>query len=748
MTNGLPSADNPQCLACLNIPNNLYFDIEDAQAAYKEWTAQRQKTNSAVAEIPGLLQDLVAASNAIIRRTLGVISDITNSGTADQKALLENVERLLPVVQAGLQSTLSNFTVAGGSVGYGPYDGVVPLEIANLESAIFSAAGVNIVPLVTTLVGLNTKLSQDFDALTRDSTDQGTYANLLYTITKRVNEVLDCDGKPSLPSDPVGNPVRGNPRPPDGSPGEYDGGDESGVVEDSFDPNNLTGPAGYGPQGFIQPETMPYRIDFENKPTATAAAQVVTATLTLDPNLDPSTFEFTSFGFGAYNFTIPAGLSDYSTTIDLRPDDIDLLVPVTLDLDQATGVVTVTFQSLDPATMEPPDGINAGFLPVDDAAGDGEGYFTYSVQPKPGLPTGTTISAQASIVFDTNAAILTPTSLNTLDVGNPTSAVAPLPSKVNTPAFTVNWSGHDDSGGSGIAVYNVFVSDNGGAFVPFVTGSTATSSQFQGVAGHTYAFYSVATDNAGNVQPTPAAAQATTSVTGSPTSTVKPLPATTSTASFTVSWSGSPGPGATSITSYEIFVSDDGAAFTPFLTHTTATSATFTAQLGHTYGFYSVATNNLGITQSAPTAAQATTTLPSPPPVPPVIVGEQAIFTRKTNKKGKPTGKPILTGFALDFSAPLNQGNASNRGNYQLDNVTTKKVKKKKTIVLKPITAFRVSYSAGSEIVDLNLIGTQAFPTGGQLTIESGVTGATGAPIGGTTVFAISKNGKAITPSR
>ena len=112
--------------------------------------------------------------------------------------------------------------------------------------------------------------------------------------------------------------------------------------------------------------------------------------------------------------------------------------------------------------------------------------------------------------------------------------------------------------------------------------------------------------------------------------------------------------------------------------------------------------------------------------------------------------KPILTGFALDFSAPLNQGSASNPGNYQLDNVTTKKVKKKTTLVLKPITKFTVSYSAGSEIVDLKLIGTQAFSTGGQLTIVSsssgGVSGATGAPLGGTTVFAISKKGNAITP--
>ncbi len=119
-------------------------------------------------------------------------------------------------------------------------------------------------------------------------------------------------------------------------------------------------------------------------------------------------------------------------------------------------------------------------------------------------------------------------------------------------------------------------------------------------------------------------------------------------------------------------------------------------------------------------------------------------------KKGKPVGPAVLTGFSLTFSAPLNMSTATNKGNYQLDTVTIKKFKKKSTKILHPITRFNVSYVAVNDTVDLNLIGTQTFPTGGQLTIIStsagGITGATGAPIGGTTVFVFSKNGKAITP--
>ena len=43
------------------------------------------------------------------------------------------------------------------------------------------------------------------------------------------------------------------------------------------------------------------------------------------------------------------------------------------------------------------------------------------------------------------------------------------------------------------------------------------------------------------------------------------------------------------------------------------TSTTFTGQVGHTYGFYSVATDPLGFTQPTPRSAQALTTVTSAP---------------------------------------------------------------------------------------------------------------------------------------
>ena len=243
-----------------------------------------------------------------------------------------------------------------------------------------------------------------------------------------------------------------------------------------------------------------------------------------------------------------------------------------------------------------------------------KGSFHFQPVPKLTFQRGLSSGIRASLLRLQSAGCHSDL-VRTIDGTPPTSQVLPLPPVENSTSFSVSWSGTDQ--GSGIATYDVYVSDNGGPFTPFLTDTTATLATFTGAFGHTYAFYSVATSNVGIVQPTPTVAQATTFLAGLPTSTVGPLPTTTTSPSFTVSWNGTPGPGATSIASYEIFVSDNGRPFTSFLTATTQTSATFTGQPGHTYSFFSVATDNLGSVQPTPAAAQATTHHDAnPPPLP------------------------------------------------------------------------------------------------------------------------------------
>src|SRR5262249_55565800 len=150
----------------------------------------------------------------------------------------------------------------------------------------------------------------------------------------------------------------------------------------------------------------------------------------------------------------------------------------------------------------------------------------------------------------------------------PTSSVSALPA-FSPGSFTVSWSGSDGKG-SGIASYSIYVSDNGGPFTPWLSGATQTSATYVGVNGHTHGFYHVAPNNAGLVQPTPPAAQATTTIDATPpASTVAPLP-TASPSTFTVSWSGSDGNGS-GIANFTIYVSDNGGAFTAWLQNTTLT---------------------------------------------------------------------------------------------------------------------------------------------------------------------------------
>ncbi len=95
--------------------------------------------------------------------------------------------------------------------------------------------------------------------------------------------------------------------------------------------------------------------------------------------------------------------------------------------------------------------------------------------------------------------------------------------------------------------------------------------------------------------------------TRAPVSSVQPLPATESSATFTVSWAGSDA--GAGVRSYTIYVSEDGGAFTAWQNQTTATSASFGGAAGHKYGFFSIATDLLGNIEGPKTTAEATTTV-------------------------------------------------------------------------------------------------------------------------------------------
>ena len=242
----------------------------------------------------------------------------------------------------------------------------------------------------------------------------------------------------------------------------------------SHDPNALIGPTGYGTSGFIADSgSLPYTAEFEND--GTAAAQEVTVTEQLAPNLDWSTLQFGSFGFGPIKVTVPAGLTQYQTTVSYENvDGSPLNVLVSLDFNVATGLLTATFTSLDPTTGEAPAGVFDGFLPPNNASNVGEGYVQYTVQPLANLPTDAAIDQQASVVFDTNAAIATNTAINTIaDIVNQTSisesagTTAPSAEKISTRLGT-NYSDPDKNTKPGIAV----IGEDGTGTWQYLSGST------------------------------------------------------------------------------------------------------------------------------------------------------------------------------------------------------------------------------------------------------------------------------------
>jgi uncharacterized delta-60 repeat protein len=282
-------------------------------------------------------------------------------------------------------------------------------------------------------------------------------------------------------------------------------------VVTSFDPNDKVGSLGAGAGHHLPTdEPLRYIIFFENKESASAAAQEVIVTDQLDvTKYDLSTFQLGAVSFADKLVTPPSGLSQWTTDVDLRPAQ-DLIVRITAGLDKQTGIVTWRFTSLDPATLLPTEDPLAGFLNPNRTPPEGEGGVLFFINAKPGLATGAEIRNKARIVFDTNPHIDTPEWLNTVDNSKPASQVAALSAMQNYTTFKVKWEGTDT--GSGLKQYTVFVSENGGPFTAWLRDTTASSAFFRGEAGKSYAFFSVAQDQAGNQEQAPVIPDSSTQV--------------------------------------------------------------------------------------------------------------------------------------------------------------------------------------------------------------------------------------------
>ncbi|HLX63720.1 MAG TPA: hypothetical protein VKX17_20785 [Planctomycetota bacterium] len=182
----------------------------------------------------------------------------------------------------------------------------------------------------------------------------------------------------------------------------------------SNDPNAKSGPSGLGAAHYIARGTpMTYLIECENAASATAPVQK----LVVSDALDTTTLDLSSLNLGFITLAdqvveVPNGQASFTTDLDLRPTK-NLIVHIVAGL-QGGNTLTWTCTALDPATMQPTTDPTLGFLDPDKTPPQGVGTFLYTIKQKPNLSVGTVINNFASITFDTNSPIDTPTWSNTI----------------------------------------------------------------------------------------------------------------------------------------------------------------------------------------------------------------------------------------------------------------------------------------------------------------------------------------------
>lgn len=294
----------------------------------------------------------------------------------------------------------------------------------------------------------------------------------------------------------------------------------------AVDPNSKVGPAGFGHAGFVPPRAvLAYHVDFENRPSASAPAQQVVITDQLAPSLDWSSFEVSEVGFADELIAIPSGSQHFETNLPYSYLGTNFTVQIEVGIHLDSGQAYATFRSIDLESELPPP-VDIGFLPPEDGTGRGQGHIAYTIKPKSGVATGTQIRNIANISFDNQPAIATnqkdphnPAAgtdpakecLNTIDAGAPTSQVLAL-SAVSGRTIQVAWTGQDDANGSGIGGYDVYFTQDGTNWTRWLQATALTNTLFQGAAGRSYSFCTLATDHVGNRETNGISAQATSTV--------------------------------------------------------------------------------------------------------------------------------------------------------------------------------------------------------------------------------------------
>ena len=283
----------------------------------------------------------------------------------------------------------------------------------------------------------------------------------------------------------------------------------------SNDPNEIFGPAGYTDadstvvQMINANDDISYTIKFENDPEfATTSAARVKITCPLDEHADPTTFRLGNFGFGEYTFEVPPLASYYNNRINMvEMDSLNYWLDVTASIQVPENEAYWIFQTIDPATgVAPIDTI--GFLPINDTLyGNGEGFVTFTVAPKPGnnrsqIMTGDSIVEQAQIYFDENEVVPTNRYKNMFDAVAPTSIlVCDTTGAKESLRLEIGFDAADDQGGSGVRYVELYANVDMSGYEMVVQMHPDSIYPFPLTDGTNFEFMGLAVDNVGNKEP-------------------------------------------------------------------------------------------------------------------------------------------------------------------------------------------------------------------------------------------------------
>ena len=249
-----------------------------------------------------------------------------------------------------------------------------------------------------------------------------------------------------------------------------------------------------------------YTIQFQNSPAATSTPGQVRIVSQLDPNLDPRTFRLGSIKLGDITVQVPSGVGSFQGDFDFTKSK-GFILRVSAGIDVNSDTITWLLQAIDPLTGEVITNPNLGLLPPDNASGAGEGFVSYTAEALVGLATGTQVSSQARVLFNTAAPLDTSTITYTIDGTAPTTTLTATPIRAGAANYQVSWNAVDDPAGSGVKSTTVYVAQDGGDYTIWLDQTTATSGIYNGQAGHTYQFLALSIDNAGNEEQPPVETQ-------------------------------------------------------------------------------------------------------------------------------------------------------------------------------------------------------------------------------------------------